>query len=835
MRVNMKSEIKYFFLCFALLLTLRTTAQENTWIRINQLGYLPNSVKVAVLASKGNPEIGYFVVRNSLTNEIEFHSDNIMKYGAWGPFEISYRLNFSELKKEGTYFIESGSFRSPDFNIGNDVYDGTADFLLNYMRQQRCGYNPFLDDSCHTHDGFIIYHPDPDVDSTYINAKGGWHDASDYLQYVTTSANATFQMLFAYEQNPPAFKDYYDANGKKEPNGIPDILDEAKWGLDWLVRMNPEKDVMFNQIADDRDHAGFRLPNLDTVSYNGFNLQRPVYFCTGEPQGFSKYKNRATGIASTSGKYASAFALGSKLLAKYYPEFAEALKQKAIDAYDLGLRHPGVCQTAPGKAPYFYEEDNYVDDMELAAVQLYKMTGNSAYFGEAFEYGRSEPVTPWMGADTANHYQWYPFVNLGHYFIASETEGAGNLFGNLMKEGLEGIYNRGKNNPFLTGIPFIWCSNNLIAAALTQARLYHKLTKDDKYIEMEAALRDWLFGCNPWGTSMIIGLPRSGNFPKDPHSSLARLRSYELTGGLVDGPVYGSIFKRLLGLTIYNGDEYEQFQSDLVVYHDDYGDYSTNEPTMDGTASLSYYLSAMESLGRDVKEASNNIYDRGAIVRKDISKKEIYLTFTGGDYADGGVVITNTLRNNNIKANFFFTGDYYRNKHFAVVIGALKSDGHYLGAHSDKHLLYADWSKRDSTLVTKEEFTADLINNYAELNKFGVSKSDAQYFLPPYEWYNNDIAEWTKELGLTLVNFTPGTLSNADYTTPDMGERYISSDSIYKRILEYEKKDPNGLNGFILLIHIGTHPSRTDKFYYKLNDLINDLKKLGYSFRRFNE
>ncbi len=112
--------------------------------------------------------------------------------------------------------------------------------------RQRLRYNPFLKDSCHTHDGFVIYHPT--LDSTFIDVRGGWHDASDYLQYVTTSATATYQMLFAYQQNPNSFGDLYDANGNEGANGIPDILDEAKWGLDWLVRMNPEKDMMFKDV-----------------------------------------------------------------------------------------------------------------------------------------------------------------------------------------------------------------------------------------------------------------------------------------------------------------------------------------------------------------------------------------------------------------------------------------------------------------------------------------------------------------------------------------------------------------------------------------------------------
>jgi len=93
---------------------------------------------------------------------------------------------------------------------------------------------------------------------------------------------------------------------------------------------------------------------------------------------------------------------------------------------------------------------------------------------------------------------------------------------------------------------------------------------------------------------MVFGLPSHGDTPEDPHSSFTYLYKYPLDGGLVEGPVYGRIYKNLIGITLYSPDEYAEFQSDLVVYHDDFGDYSTNEPTMDGTASLIYLLAAME-------------------------------------------------------------------------------------------------------------------------------------------------------------------------------------------------------------------------------------------------
>ncbi|MDH3652200.1 MAG: polysaccharide deacetylase family protein, partial [Saprospiraceae bacterium] len=220
----------------------------------------------------------------------------------------------------------------------------------------------------------------------------------------------------------------------------------------------------------------------------------------------------------------------------------------------------------------------------------------------------------------------------------------------------------------------------------------------------------------------------------------------------------------------------------------------------------------------------------GALERADTSKKHIYLTFTGGDFNDGSSLVERTLRKKKIKAHFFFTGDFYRSPDNYRIIRKLKKYGHYLGPHSDKHLLYVDWNNRDSLLVTKEEFTIDLLNNYQAMEYFQITKSDAPLFLPPYEWYNQQISEWTTELGLILINFTPGTGSNADYTTPDMGERYVSSSRIYQNILNYESQSPSGLNGFILLLHIGTHPDRTDKFYARLAQLIDALQIQGYRF-----
>ncbi len=592
---------KFTSLLLLILFASCSSQPPQAWIRINQLGYLPGTPKTAVLVSKDDITPTGFVVYTADDNRPVFSNEEVLPFGEWGPFLKSYRLNFSKFREPGSYYIEAAGIKSPVFEIGDEVYAGTADFILNYMRQQRCGYNTFYESTCHQHDGYIIYHPKPEKDSTHIDVRGGWHDASDYLQYVATSANAVYQMLFAYQHNPEVFGDQFQANGEKGSNGIPDILDEAKWGLDWLDRMNPGYGEMYNQLADDRDHTGYKLPANDKADYGmGPGGARPVYFCTGKPQGSEKYKNRATGIASTAGKYASAFALGSDLLKAYYPEFSKKIEQKAHDAYTWGSLNPGVCQTAPHGAPYFYEEDNWVDDMELAAAQLYASSGKAGYLEDAVGYGQQEPVTPWMGADTARHYQWYPFLNLGHAHLAFELESKNQPeFAHYLEKGIQQVYEKGKSNPFYVGVPFIWCSNNLVAAIATQCHVYRNATSDDTWYEMEQSLIDWLFGCNPWGTSMIIGLPEGGDFPADTHSAAVTLLNRQPVGGLVDGPIYGSIFGKLEGVYLSGEDEYAPFQSSLVIYHDDNADYSSNEPTMDGTASLSYILSALEAEGLD--------------------------------------------------------------------------------------------------------------------------------------------------------------------------------------------------------------------------------------------
>ena len=586
-------------LCFFLYSFQQSNKEVNQWIRINQLGYTPAGVKVAVWCSKADAAGNEFQLIDSATGKVVYTAATLRDFGAYGPFTHTARLNFSKFNTPGVYYLKSVDAVSPTFKIDEDVYKGAADFCLFYMRQQRTLFNPFLKDSCHTEDGYTLYGPMPD--STFVDVAGGWHDASDYLQYSTTSANATWHLLAAYRDFPRVFSDKKLANGLDGSNGMADVLDEAKWGLDWLLKMHPRPDWLFNQIADDRDHQSMRIPKEDP--FYGRGNQRPVYFINGEPQQRGKFMNNTQGTSSTAAKFASSFSLGAILFDKIDAPYSANLLTHSLSAINFALKKPGVTQTVSVVSPYIYAEDNWMDDMQLAFASLqqsldhfkYKKR-NKDYLKQAIQYSKLEKVTPWMYTDTASHYQYYPFINLGHNELASQLKGKEkDSVAGYYRQGIEHVWERAATNAFYRGVPFIWCSNNLTTSFAIQCYWYRQLTNDDRYRELEQANFDWLFGCNPWGTSMVYGLPSWGDTPVDPHSAFTHLENYPIYGGLVDGPVYTTTYKGLIGIKLYNEDAYAPFQSDLSVYHDDYGDYSTNEPTMDGTASLVYLLAAMEN------------------------------------------------------------------------------------------------------------------------------------------------------------------------------------------------------------------------------------------------
>src|SRR5260370_28194632 len=254
----------------ALITPATADSERQIFVRINQLGYRPREPKSAVaFSSEVLP--GRFAVINAITQQVVFDGATALVAGRWGQFDHHAELNFSAWQKPGKYFVRIGEATSLPFEISNSAYRDTPDELLEFMREQRCGYNPWLDAVCHSFDGRTAYGPLPA--GTYLDARGGWHDAGDLLKYLLTSSNATAQMLLAYQLGTQAhkstkiFQDRFNSSGQSGANGIADLLDEARWGLDWMLELHPAPDQLYHQVADDRDHKGWRLPQNERIDY----------------------------------------------------------------------------------------------------------------------------------------------------------------------------------------------------------------------------------------------------------------------------------------------------------------------------------------------------------------------------------------------------------------------------------------------------------------------------------------------------------------------------------------------------------------------------------------
>jgi peptidoglycan/xylan/chitin deacetylase (PgdA/CDA1 family) len=224
-------------------------------------------------------------------------------------------------------------------------------------------------------------------------------------------------------------------------------------------------------------------------------------------------------------------------------------------------------------------------------------------------------------------------------------------------------------------------------------------------------------------------------------------------------------------------------------------------------------------------------YREGAIVRGPIGQRRLALVFAAHEFAEGAPAILETLARHRAKASFFLTGAFLRNPSHADTVRRMVAGGHYVGGHSDAHLLYCPWEGPKNTLVSRATFETDLQRNYEALARFGIARDDARFFLPPYEWYNEEIARWTRDLGLTLICHTTGTRSNADYTEEGTPQ-FVSSQVIFDSIVRREREDPDGLNGFILLLHLGAGPGRTDSFHRRFGELADVLAARGYQFVR---
>lgn len=216
------------------------------------------------------------------------------------------------------------------------------------------------------------------------------------------------------------------------------------------------------------------------------------------------------------------------------------------------------------------------------------------------------------------------------------------------------------------------------------------------------------------------------------------------------------------------------------------------------------------------------------IVGFDTVNPNIHLIFSADSMFEGATYALDAMDARDIKASFFFTGNFLRDTIHAPVIRRIIDEGHYVGPHSDRHILLADWNRGRSSLVTPDSLINDIRANIIELKRYGITADSITFALPPFEWCNREQAHVYRSLGILPVNPTPELETYRDYTTPDMRE-YRTSREMLDQLFDYELT--HNLNGALIILHLGTQDVRTDKLYHHLPTILDTLSSRGYTFR----
>lgn len=355
-------------------------------IYVNQLGYLPSDNKCAVLAFPQERDAESPLLPGPVylcKEDGTYLSEKEPVAFGWDEASGDYvfRIDFTELTESGTYFIKCNDSLSHPFTVDESVYNNLNILLSKALYYQRCGMEltekhagKFARPSCHTAPSVLWTEYEKylagnlsESDMKKFDIRGGWHDAGDYGRYTTAAACALGHLLYAYRFFPNAFS--ASLNIPESGNGIPDILNECRYELDWMLQMQAEDGSVYHKHTT-QHHAGFVMPHEDT--------KQMILF-------------PASSMAV--GDFVGTMALASRIYRPFDADFADLALAAAKKSYAWLEAHPEFlfehikeCGTGG------YGDRSDIDERMWAAMELYRCTGEHAYLTAAKQYFDSHPA-----------------------------------------------------------------------------------------------------------------------------------------------------------------------------------------------------------------------------------------------------------------------------------------------------------------------------------------------------------------------------------------------------------------------------------------------------------
>lgn len=528
---------------------------EPLLVNVNQVGYKPDAQK---LVSITDTSATSYEVVNTESGEIVLSGE----IGEWGfdsnVDEKYYIADMSSITADGTYkvVLDTGA-ESYEFRIADDVYDSIYKDSVLMLYNQRCGTaldasisGDFAHDACHTGSA-IVYGTD-----TALDVTGGWHDAGDYGRYVVPGAKAVQDLFLTYEDSEYASKD--DAIGIPESgNGVPDVLDEARYELDWMLKMQDETSGgVYHKVT------GEVFP--ETVLAVEETAQMVL----------SPISNAATG------DFAAVMAKASVLYKDYDADFAaqclEASKKAwtYLEAHDEDASFKNVGDIVTGE----YPDNAYGDEYLWAAAELYIATGEESYndfFKSQFEV--TVGVNYGLGWADIGYYALYDYCrNVDD--CDEEKAKIQQAVDILVKN-----YGKSATGSTIRG-NYAWGSNMTIANNGMLLLMASKLLGDDSYVNYAEDQLNYLLGRNGVSYCYVTGYGTQS--PKNTHHRPSQVLGKSMPGMLVGGPdanLEDSYAKAVLA-----GMPAER------CYADNSQSYSCNEITIYWNSPLIYLLAAFK-------------------------------------------------------------------------------------------------------------------------------------------------------------------------------------------------------------------------------------------------
>lgn len=547
---------------------LETKSSNSIDIRYNQVGYSQDKPKVISLTSKETFKAIPYTIVNAKGDKI---SEGVTKEPKlWNDANLYVsNINLDELTKDGTYkFITPDS--EVEFTVNQNPFSEIAEASLRYFYLNRASIKiekkygnewarplGLADEKVYVHRSAAS----PERPEGFeISSPKGWFDAGDYNKYVVNSGISTFTVLAAYEH----FPEYYtskDINIPESDNTIPDILDEAKWNLDWLLTMqDPNDGGVYHKLTG--------LDFTPTISPKDNKEKRYVV-----------QKSTAAAL-----NFAAVAAQASRIFKKFeteLPNYSQQLIDASKKAYDWAKKNPQQYYEQPKDVKTGeYGDRNLDDEFRWAATELLITTKDDTFKNDININSISNNLQSW------NYVDPLALISLTHY--KSDLEGVldTEIAVTKLLEAADKIKSNVDSSAMKIGMGtdnYTWGSNGNAANQLMLLIRAYEITKNDAYLKSTYTASDYLLGRNGTGYCYVTGFGKQKVF--NPHHRLSESDSqdFPLPGMLVGGPNPGQQDK----CSGYPNN------SPASSYVDDYCSYASNEVTINWNAPFAYAMNAL--------------------------------------------------------------------------------------------------------------------------------------------------------------------------------------------------------------------------------------------------